>query len=75
MPFGRKEEKMDNTTNTTTTVTDAPKKRGRKPGQKGHCSYCGEEGHYARTCPKRKAELEDQPVVSEAELDTAVNED
>lgn len=28
------------------------KKRGRKKGTKGKCSYCKQEGHYKRNCPQ-----------------------
>lgn len=27
--------------------------KGRPPGCSGRCSYCGLEGHYARSCPDR----------------------
>lgn len=43
-------------TDNTNTTTSAPKKRGRKPGQTGKCSYCGKPGHYITACRKRKAD-------------------
>jgi len=53
---------MENTANKT------PKKRGRKPGSKGHCSYCHEVGHYKRTCPKYKKEVAEGTVLVEVNL-------
>jgi len=52
-----------------------PNRRGRKPGSKGHCSYCGEVGHYKRTCPKFKKEVAEGTVLVEVNLKTGVDPD
>jgi hypothetical protein len=39
-----------------------PGVRGRRPGSKGHCSYCGDVGHYKKTCPKLKQDLAEGKV-------------
>jgi hypothetical protein len=51
-------------------------KRGRKPGQAVKCSYCGELGHMAKTCPKnpnRSAKAEKKSLhkalVTDSELE------
>jgi hypothetical protein len=49
-------------------VVKVPQKRGRKPGSKGHCSYCGEVGHYKKTCPKYKKEVAEGTNLVEVNL-------
>lgn len=56
------------------------KKRGRKAGSKGHCSYCGEPGHYAKTCKVWKTErdelgLDENEKMVEVPMKTGVDPD
>lgn len=53
--------------NTNNTAESTPKKRGRKPGQAVRCSYCGELGHMAKTCPQNPDRSVKSEPVSKAQ--------